>query len=55
MSLHLRRGAVEERGAALSQKFKIIAENTNKMACESKESKNDEVEVVETVGCGGTI
>jgi hypothetical protein len=25
------------------------------MACESKESKNEEVEVVETVGCGGSI
>ena len=50
---------MEDRGAAPSQKFKIIAEktdkNTDKMACESKESKNDEVEVVERVGCGGRI
>jgi hypothetical protein len=27
----------------------------DEMACESKESKNDEEEVVETVGCGGSI
>jgi hypothetical protein len=59
MSLHLRHGAVEERGAAPGQTFWVVCEdtdrNTDNMACESKESKNDEVEVVETVGCGGPI
>lgn len=59
MTLHLRRGAVEERGAAPGQKFKIIEENTDKntdkMAHESRGSTNDGVEVVEKLGCGGRI
>jgi hypothetical protein len=49
----------KKEGAPPSQKFMIIAENTDKntdkMAGESREGKNDEVEVVETVGCGGKI
>jgi len=49
----------KKEGAPPSQKFMIIAENTDKntdkMARESREGKNDEVEVVETVGCGGKI
>jgi hypothetical protein len=44
-------------GPIACQKFEIIAENmdknADKMACKSKGSKNDEVEVVEMVGCGG--
>jgi hypothetical protein len=59
MPLRLRRGAVEERGAASGLKFKIIEENTDKntdkMARESRGSKNDVVEVVEKLGCGGGI
>ena len=59
MSLHLRHGAVEERGAAPGQKFMIIAENTDKntdkMAVQSVEREGASVEVVEKLGCGGRI
>ena len=59
MPLHLRRGAVEEKGAVPGQKYKAIEENTDKntdkMARERREGRNNGVEVVETVGCGGRI
>ena len=55
LPLRLRRGAVEEKGAVPGQKYKAIEENTDKMARERREGKNNGVEVVETVGCGGRI
>lgn len=59
MPLYLRRGAVGERGAAPSQQFKLIEENTDKhtdkKAVQSGEREGDGVEVVEKLGCGGKI
>jgi hypothetical protein len=55
MPLDLRRGAVEEREVASGQQFKLIKENTDKMAVQSEEREGDDVEVVETSGCGGSV
>jgi hypothetical protein len=59
MPLDLRHRAIQGRGPAPRQRFLVIEENrgknTDKMACVSREGKNEGLEVVETIGCGGGI
>ena len=43
----------KKEGPSPARNFWVVWENTDKMARESREGKNDEVEVVEKLGCGG--
>jgi hypothetical protein len=56
MSLPLRGVELwKNEGPSPARNFWVVWENTDNMARESRDGKNDEVKVVEKLGCGGSI